>query len=257
MVSDQENISRPNGYPYYHWIQTVAGQGSITIQNQQMTLTPNNGALLLPNAAHSYRNEKSAATPWETLYVTFGGMMVKEMLITLGLHQSAVYHWEQQAPIATFIADVLNQRDETKESLSISTSSDVYEFLLLLKKYGKATKSSMKDTNNLATLYALVDWMKSQLSNPDIGLEEMALFIGTSKRHLNSLFQKNFHVTPYAYFVNLRVQQAKKYLLENSLSTIREISMQVGFRSTSHFVATFRRIVGIPPEKYRHLNGGV
>ncbi|WP_412734126.1 hypothetical protein [Halalkalibacterium halodurans] len=31
----------------------------------------------------------------------------------------------------------------------------------------------------------------------------------------------------------------------------------MGFRSTSHFVATFRKMVGIPPEKYRQLNGGV
>ncbi|WP_366945264.1 helix-turn-helix transcriptional regulator [uncultured Metabacillus sp.] len=83
----------------------------------------------------------------------------------------------------------------------------------------------------------------------------MALFIHTSKRHLNSLFQKNFHITPYAYFVNLRIQQAKKLLLENNSVTIGEIALQVGFRSTSHFVATFRKMVGIPPEKYRHLNG--
>ncbi|MBO1515016.1 AraC family transcriptional regulator [Metabacillus bambusae] len=251
----QENITRPSGYPYYHWIQTVSGQGSIMFQNQQINLTTNNGVLLLPHMAHSYKNEQNDATSWKTLYVTFGGIMVKEILITLGLYQSAFFHWEQEAPISTFLTKVLKQSDETTDSFSISASSDVYEFLLLLKKYGKTNKSSLKETNNLVTLYSLIDWMKSHLSNPDVGLDEMALFINTSKRHLNSLFQKNFHVTPYAYFVNLRIQQAKKILLENNSATIGDIALQVGFRSTSHFVATFRKMVGIPPEKYRHLNG--
>lgn len=251
----QETITRPNGYPYYHWIQTVSGQGSILFQNQQINLTANNGFLLLPHMQHSYRNEQSDSTPWETLYITFGGMMVKEILITLELYQSAFFHWEQEAPISTFIMDILKQSDETTDSFSIRASSHVYEFLLLLKKYGKTYKSSLKETYNLNTLYSLIDWMKSHLSNPDVGLDEMALFINTSKRHLNSLFQKNFHVTPYAYFVNLRIQQSKKLLLENNDTTIGEIAEQVGFRSTSHFVATFRKMVGIPPEKYRHLNG--
>ncbi|KKI91249.1 hypothetical protein WQ54_15895 [Bacillus sp. SA1-12] len=251
----QETISRPNGYPYYHWIQTVSGQGFIMLQNHQINLTANKGVLLLPHMAHSYKNEQFDSAPWETLYLTFGGIMAKDILITLGLYQSAFFHWEQEAPISTFIPKVLKQSDETIESFSISASAHVYEFLLLLKKYGKTNKSNIKETNNLVTLYSLIEWMKSHLSDPDVGLDEMALFINTSKRHLNSLFQKNFHVTPYAYFVNLRIQQSKKLLLENNSATISEIGVQVGFRSTSHFVATFRKMVGIPPEKYRHLNG--
>lgn len=251
----QENITRPNGYPYYHWIQTVNGLGSIMCQNQTINLPANSGVLILPHVAHSYKNEQSDGSPWTTLYVTFDGMMVKEILITLGLYQSAFFHWEQDAPISTFIANVLKQSDETTDSSSISASSNVYEFLLLLKKYGKTIKRSLKETNNLGTLYSLIDWMKSQLSNPDVGLDEMALLINTSKRHLNSLFQKNFQVTPYAYFVNLRIQQSKKLLIENNSASISQIALQVGFRSTSHFVATFRKMVGMPPVKYRHLNG--
>jgi AraC-like DNA-binding protein len=249
----QENINRPNGYPYYHWIQTVSGQGTIKLQNQKITLPPHNGVLFLPNEAHAYKNEQSDSTPWKTLYVTFGGTMVKEMLISLGLYQSAFFRWEQEAPISPFIMNALKESGEMTDSFSISSSSNVYEFLLLLKMYGKTNKN--REKSNLVNLYSLIDWMKSQLANPDVGLDEMAAVIHTSKRHLNSLFQKNFHVTPYAYFVSLRIQQSKKLLLESNSTTIKEIALQVGFRSTSHFVATFKKMVGVPPEKYRHLNG--
>ena len=36
----QESITRPKGYPYYHWIQTVSGLGSIKFQNQKINLPP-------------------------------------------------------------------------------------------------------------------------------------------------------------------------------------------------------------------------
>jgi AraC-like DNA-binding protein len=250
----QESIIRSNGYPYYHWIQTVRGTGTFRFQNQTIHLPENSGFLILPHLAHAYKNEQSD-DQWQTVYVTFDGLMAKEMLMSLGLYQSSIFHWEEEAPLSSFLKNVVAERERTTDHFSIHASSTVYEFLLLLKKHGNTQKSNLKETSHLVTLYSLIDWMKSQLSNPDVGLDDMALYINTSKRYLNSLFQKNFHVTPYAYFVNLRMQQAKILLLENSSVTIGEIALQVGFRSTSHFVATFRKMVGIPPEKYRHLNG--
>jgi AraC-like DNA-binding protein len=249
----QEDISRPNGYPYYHWIQTVSGQGTIYFQNQKIELLSNSGVLLQPHIPHSYKSVQSTSQQWKTLYITFGGTMVKDFLINLGLYQSAFFHWENKAPLSTFIENVLTTSEKSIDMFSIGASSDVYEFLLILNKYGKTSK--MKETNNLATLYPLVDWMNSHLSDPNVGLNEMADFLNISKRHLNSLFRKNFHVTPYSYFLNLRIQQSKKLLLENNSTTIGDIAAQVGFRSPSHFVATFRKVVGIPPDKYRYLNG--
>jgi AraC-like DNA-binding protein len=253
----QEEIVRPNGYPYYHWIQTVSGQGTIFFQNQQIELLPNNGVLLLPHTPHSYKRDQSSSTEWRTLYITFGGTMVKDFLINLGLYQSTFFHWENKTPISTFIDDVLTTSKKTTDMFSIKASSDVYQFLLILNKYGKTNKSNMKETSNLATLYPLLDWMNSHLSDSNVGLNEMADYLNISKRHLNSLFRKNFHVTPYSYFLNLRIQYSKKLLLEDNSTTIGDIALQVGFRSPSHFVATFRKMVGIPPDQYRYLNGGL
>ena len=32
-------MNRPNGYPYYHWIQTVEGEGRISFNNEEITLS--------------------------------------------------------------------------------------------------------------------------------------------------------------------------------------------------------------------------
>ena len=52
----------------------------------------------------------------------------------------------------------------------------------------------------------------------------------------------------------MRIKVAKQLLLENKTITVKQISEQVGFRSPSHFIATFRRIVGFSPDQFRDLH---
>ncbi|MDQ0253204.1 AraC-like DNA-binding protein [Evansella vedderi] len=254
---DQEKIFRPNGYPFYHWIQTAKGEGMITYGDHTVKLPPNTGILLFPHVEHSYESDPEASIPWETFYLTFDGSMVATILQNLEINESSFYHWEQETPLTTFIDEVIKRGDRESDIFSLQASTDVYSFLITLNRYGKARSTPMTSSNQLSTLYPLIDWMKEEIGNPDVGLEEMASFLGISKRYLNDLFRKNLHVTPYIYFIKLRIQKGKKLLLENNLRTIKSIAAQVGFRSSSHFVATFHKMVGVTPDQYRRMNGGL
>lgn len=249
----QEKINRSEGYSAYHWIQTVRGKGVVTYQNKEILLPAHHGVLFLPDAPHSYERAKDSHH-WETTYFTFGGSMVGEVLANLERNRTAFYNWEMNTPFSNFIEDVIKRGESPTDVFSVKASADVYEFLISLYKYAKV-QNNTSEASHLAKLYPLIEWMKQNVSNEDIGIEEMAAYLKMSKRHLNSLFQHTFNVTPYTYFLNLRIQKAKKLLLNGSNSkTIKQISVEVGFRSPSHFIATFRRKVGVSPEKYRHLH---
>lgn len=45
---NQDNISRPDGYPYYHYLQTEKGTGRIEVRGKQYTLGANEGILIAP-----------------------------------------------------------------------------------------------------------------------------------------------------------------------------------------------------------------
>ncbi|MGJ9382126.1 AraC family transcriptional regulator [Salipaludibacillus sp. CF4.18] len=249
----QEKISRPDGYSAYHWIQTVRGKGVVTYQNKEIILPPNHGVLFLPDVPHFYERSKDTEN-WETTYFTFGGSMVRELLGNLEINRTAFYNWETNTPFSSFIEDVIKRGESSADVFSVKASADVYEFLISLYKYGKVQKNTT-EASHLSKLYPLLEWMKQNVSNEEIGIEEMATYLKMSKRHLNSLFQQTFNLTPYTYFLNLRIQKAKKLLLNDSSSeTIKQIAAEVGFRSPSHFIATFRKKVGVSPEKYRQLH---
>ena len=92
------------GYPYYHWIHTIEGAGRITYGGKTQELPLGTGVLLLPYISHAY---EATQNHWTTQYLTFGGTMVQDILIMLGLNQSAFYHWSSDIVIHEAIRRIL------------------------------------------------------------------------------------------------------------------------------------------------------
>jgi transcriptional regulator GlxA family with amidase domain len=57
------------------------------------------------------------------------------------------------------------------------------------------------------------------------------------------------------WFNRLRVQWACE-LLDTTQTPVAEIARQTGFADPYYFTRCFRRVVGLPPRKYRHVPKG-
>ncbi len=68
---------------------------------------------------------------------------------------------------------------------------------------------------------------------------EIAADIGVSQRQLERLFQRHLQCTPQQKYMDLRLQHARRLLLETSLP-ILDISIAAGFTSQSHFTKCYR-----------------
>ncbi|WP_138493316.1 helix-turn-helix transcriptional regulator [Paenibacillus pinistramenti] len=247
---DQEKISRPEGYPLYHWIQTAAGSGSITLGSETFSLPPGSGMLLFPNAAHAYRAEDE---PWRTLYLTFGGPAAAKIVASFGIQESAFFSWEEESGISDFLYGMLERLEAGEDTFGLEASADAYRFVGLLSKYG-SLHHNKATAKNLEKLQPLLHWMDIHYCSPEVGLNDFAGVLGVSGRHLNSLFRQTFGVSPYAYFLQIRLRKAKELLAGTRGSTIAEIAAASGFRDPSHFIATFRKAIGMTPDQFRRLH---
>ncbi|WP_053218209.1 helix-turn-helix transcriptional regulator [Virgibacillus senegalensis] len=70
-------------------------------------------------------------------------------------------------------------------------------------------------------------------------------------------FTRRFHayqgITPGGYITNLRIQQAKKLLLETN-DTVEHIAEQCGYNNGFYFSRRFSERVGVSPSKFREMN---
>ena len=77
-----------------------------------------------------------------------------------------------------------------------------------------------------------------------------------SKAYLFRIFKAQTGKTIMAYFIELKINQAKQLLRENELS-VREISERLAFSTPDYFTKTFKRVTGLTPLAYKKRSSGL
>jgi len=93
------------------------------------------------------------------------------------------------------------------------------------------------------------DYIEANLSR-NIHLDELAETAGLSLFHFATLFKQSTGASPHQYILHRRLGRAKE-LLRKPEMTLSQVSLEAGFADQSHFTNVFRRLVGVPPSKYR------
>ena len=98
-------------------------------------------------------------------------------------------------------------------------------------------------------LVEIVELMEANIEEP-IDLDDLASFVGVSRRQLERLFHKYLNCTPSRYYLKLRLDRARQLLKQTTMSII-EISAACGFVSTPHFSRCYRKHIGLSPREER------
>ena len=80
-------------------------------------------------------------------------------------------------------------------------------------------------------------------------LDVLADAVGRSKRHLASVFLREFKVTVHGYLTQVRLNRALALIREGE--KIEAVSMSVGYRSKKNFYRNFHAHIGVTPSAYR------
>lgn len=85
----------------------------------------------------------------------------------------------------------------------------------------------------------------------DMNFSDVAKESGLSLRNFHRLFTQEIGVNPKTFVVLLKIDHAKKMLL-NSNKSIIEISTELGYASVSSFSTIFNKYTGMKPTEYRN-----
>jgi AraC-like DNA-binding protein len=84
----------------------------------------------------------------------------------------------------------------------------------------------------------------------DISVRDLAALTGLSPYHFIRVFSGQVGLTPHAYLVQVRVQQARQLLATGE--TPSQAALSAGFFDQSHLTRHFKRILGVTPGRYRN-----
>ncbi|MCY0942908.1 helix-turn-helix domain-containing protein [Streptomyces antarcticus] len=90
----------------------------------------------------------------------------------------------------------------------------------------------------------------------ELTIDDMARIAMFSKFHFTRVFRDVTGTSPGRFLSALRLQEAKRLLVETQFS-VADISSEVGYSSVGTFSSRFKLCVGVSPSMYRQLDGFV
>jgi AraC family transcriptional regulator len=121
----------------------------------------------------------------------------------------------------------------------------------LLRNYAPQNAQSVVSSGTLdyLTVKRLKDYIEDHLA-VELSIAQLAALVPMSQFHFAREFKTAIGEPPHRYVMNRRIERAKVLLSATRLS-IAEVAYQVGFSNQSHFIAQFRKALGMTPKQFR------
>ena len=113
-------------------------------------------------------------------------------------------------------------------------------------EHGRIDVSPRLPRKEFVRAYEFMRWCKKDAFR----LQHLCQFLGSSEERFTRLFLTATHTTP-AHFYNELLMERSRELLRNPGVAVKAISFELGFKTSSHFIVSFRRQFGITPQEYR------
>jgi len=113
------------------------------------------------------------------------------------------------------------------------------------QKVSLQARHGMRNTRLSAAIQCMNDTIEDPISTAAISEK-----IGISTRQLERLFGRHLNCSPSKYYLDLRLQKARKLLLQSECS-VTEVAVAAGFKSTTHFARVYRGTFGVAPGSQR------
>ena len=87
-------------------------------------------------------------------------------------------------------------------------------------------------------------------------IKELADTLHTNRTYLSGYIKVSYQLSFRDWITDLRLEYAKRYMLQHTQQNIAEIAEVSGFVSPSHFTRIFKEKVGVSPSKWRKSQNG-
>ena len=139
-----------------------------------------------------------------------------------------------------------------KSMESLYLKGKVYELMSL---YFNKNEESMfdqcpflVDEENVRKIRMAKEIILNNISEPP-GLVELSEKIGLNIKKLKEGFKQIYGDTVYGYLLDYKMNEARRMLSSRNFN-VNEVGLKIGYSTSSHFIAAFKKKYGTTPKKY-------
>lgn len=226
----------------YHVIEFIAeGKGYLSIGGKEYALEQGDVYILPPLSSHRYRAD--ADHPYRKLWCNFYSNTFAKIQTDYHLDGQYVFHAPECEEDFLRLVEIAALGNCVNDDEWTRVASVLMNILnkLALKSYRPE-----RSTGIAARVKELLD----NALYDNLTIDELAKQLFVSKTILTKEFKNMYGMSPYNYYLNKKLSQAK-LMLHTSNMSIKEISDTLCFADEHYFSGLFKRKVGVSPSDFR------
>jgi len=266
----------------------VSSAGTIIMTDYSLSDAPSDlDALFICGASPAMPDENPILDSWlqrlAKKKLSLGGICTGSYLLAraglLDGYRATIHWWNisnlRDAFPNTFVSNYLFEVDRDRFTCSGGTAAMDMMLFIIGKEHGVELAGNISEqfvcerirTNedaqriplkvrlgiNQPKLVDAVQLMEANLQEP-LSPDDIAYHVGISRRHLERLFKSHLNNVPSRYYLELRLNYAKKLLIQTD-KPIVEVGSESGFLSAPHFSTTYKNFFHLTPREQRKVSG--
>lgn len=164
-------------------------------------------------------------------------------------------HYYKDTPLSPGMVIVLNQVFNYNVIPTIKNlyyKAKAYELLSLYFNRSEEPDVEqcpfLSDEENVLKIRKAKDIVISHMAEPP-SLQELSREIGLSLKKLKEGFKQIYGDSVYSFLFDYKMEYARR-LLDSGEYNVNEVGLKIGYSTSSHFIAAFKKKFGTTPKKY-------
>jgi AraC-like DNA-binding protein len=231
----------------YQVVYITKGSGAFESGGRKFAVGPGSILLLFPGLLHIYKPDFEIG--WSEYWVGFKGPHA-DNLVSQGFLSPGSPFFEPglQKSLLDVFARILELVRDQEPLYQPRASSLVLALVAEVLAYDrKASQHSHSER-----LIQKAKFLMEEHIYGEVNLPAICDFLGVSASHLNEVFKAYTAMTPYQYFISIKIQKAKE-LLQREDACIKGVAYRLGFKDEYYFSRLFKNKTGVSPSKWNAL----
>ena len=201
--------------------------------------------ILFPGVRHAYR--PSRETGWQEYWVGFSGEHAYRLWHNgLFTPERAVHHIGLNQEVMADYEQVVRLCRQQTPGFQVRLGALVLQLLAHIHAIETTSRTAVGDSDLVQKARAVMQ----QHLDDGVEVEEIARSIGVGYTRLLEIFRKYTGLTPYQYFMQLRMHRAKELLQRPGLS-VKEVAGMMSFENQYYFSRVFKKKTGVTPSDWK------
>ncbi|MCM3654397.1 AraC family transcriptional regulator [Metabacillus litoralis] len=238
--NDKYFVERDN---YNNYLIMLIRKGSMTIRygNQEFQAPKNTLVFLNCHQPHMYQANENVFFEW----FHFSGISSQQYFDLLFEKNGCIFSIGNNFVISECMSQIVQMAEKANVNEHF-ISMNIHKIMYGLNEITHETTDIQEKVIKQAMAY-----IESHF-NEEIKLKDLAYYVNLTPFHFSRVFKKYTGYSPYEYIINYRINYAKT-LLQNTTTSIKEISIESGFNNDTHFMTTFKKHTNLTPKQFREI----